>query len=185
MLKTHEREKLINAIVFFAEKTKHCGKTKLFKLLFLLDFGHFRRTGRSVTGLAYYAWDRGPVPADLYNELDDEPSADFSSAVDIVPERVANYQQLKIVPKRAFDPAHFSTRELHLLDSIAAVYRDKTAKEMVDVTHAENGVWDRVYANGAGRWAPIPYELAVEGENAALVIEKSREFSALKQHYAG
>ena len=185
MLKTHEREKLINAIVYFAQKTRHCGKTKLFKLLFVLDFEHFRRTGRSVTGLEYYAWDKGPVPADLHMELDDEPSADFSAAVEIVPESVVDYQLLKIVPKRAFDPAHFSKRELRLLDSIAADYRDKTAKEMVDVTHAENGVWDRVYAKGAGRWSPIPYELVVEVENAARIIEKSKEFSALKQHYAG
>lgn len=37
MLITHEREKLINAILFFAEHTAHFGKTKLFKLLYLLD----------------------------------------------------------------------------------------------------------------------------------------------------
>lgn len=34
MIKTHEREKLINAIVFFAKNTRHCGKIKLLYLSF-------------------------------------------------------------------------------------------------------------------------------------------------------
>lgn len=60
MLITHEREKLINAIIFFANHTKHLGKIKLFKLLYLLDFEHFRQTGQNVTGLDYRAWKFGP-----------------------------------------------------------------------------------------------------------------------------
>ena len=59
MLIDHHREKLINAIIFFLQNTKYCGKTKLFKLLYLLDFMHFRATGRSVTGMKYYAWGHG------------------------------------------------------------------------------------------------------------------------------
>jgi hypothetical protein len=51
MLVTHEREKLINAILYFAHETKYLGKFKLFKLLYLLDFEHFRLTGHSVTEL--------------------------------------------------------------------------------------------------------------------------------------
>ena len=48
MLISRDREKLVNAIVFFADNTRYCGKTKLFKLLYLLDLHHFRETGRSV-----------------------------------------------------------------------------------------------------------------------------------------
>ncbi|WP_297902486.1 hypothetical protein [Metallibacterium sp.] len=40
MIKTHEREKLINAIVFFAKNTEHCDKIKLLYL-------SFRRCSRS------------------------------------------------------------------------------------------------------------------------------------------
>ena len=50
------RNRLVNAIVFFADNTKFCGKIKLFKLLYLLDFEHFRQTGKSVTGGDYQAW---------------------------------------------------------------------------------------------------------------------------------
>jgi len=49
MLIGRERQKLIQACVYFAANTQGCGKVKLFKLLYLLDFAHFRETGRSVT----------------------------------------------------------------------------------------------------------------------------------------
>ncbi|EQD73859.1 hypothetical protein B1A_04740, partial [mine drainage metagenome] len=62
MLISHEREKLINAIIFFAIHTRFLGKTKLFKLLYFLDFEHHKETGRSVTGMDYFAWKMGPVP---------------------------------------------------------------------------------------------------------------------------
>jgi hypothetical protein len=54
-LRNRDREKLIQAILYFALNTQHLGKTKLFKLLYLLDFDHFRHTGRSVTGMEYRA----------------------------------------------------------------------------------------------------------------------------------
>ena len=48
MLVSHERGKMINAIIYFADHTRHLGKIELFKLLYLLDFEHFSQTGRSV-----------------------------------------------------------------------------------------------------------------------------------------
>ena len=55
MLVSRSRDKLINSILFFAEHTRALGKIKLFKLLYLLDFEHFRKTGRPVTGMEYRA----------------------------------------------------------------------------------------------------------------------------------
>lgn len=183
MIKTHEREKLLNAIIYFAEHTKHCGKTKLFKLLFLLDFEHFKVTGRNVTGSQYRAIQLGPVPSGCFEKFD-APEDDFLDAVEIKPSIMAGYPMQKIVPKRAFDPSHFSKRELRLMDAIAAEHKDKTATQMVDLTHAENGVWDRVYAGGEGAYELIPYELALDDENAPSVIEKVKEYEALRVHYA-
>ncbi len=80
MLATYQREKLINAVLYFATKTKFCGKTKLFKLLYFLDFEHYKKTGRSVTGLRYCAWGKGPVPVSLYEEME-WPKRDMSAKV--------------------------------------------------------------------------------------------------------
>ena len=51
MFVSRQREKLLNAIVFFVTRTKNCNTIKLFKLLNFLDFEHYRQTGESVTGL--------------------------------------------------------------------------------------------------------------------------------------
>ena len=103
MIVLHDREKLVNAIIFFAENTKFCGKIKLIKLLYLLDFSHFRATGLSVTGLEYHAWKLGPVPIDVYQEWD-APAPDLAAAIDIVPEKVIDYIRERVVSKRPFDP---------------------------------------------------------------------------------
>ena len=182
MLITREREKLLNAIVYFAENTRHCGKTKLFKLLFLLDFEHFKLTGRSVTGLDYYALPKGPVPVALDSELD-EPQGDLSSTIELVPEQVIDFSRLRVKPKKTFDPSHFSKRELRLLEDIANRYQDQYSQGMVDVTHAENGVWEKIYADGKGLNQLIPYQLAVTGADSAAVLSMAEEYAAMKQHF--
>lgn len=187
MLKTYEREKLLNAIIYFASNTANCGKTKLFKLLFLLDFDHYKQTGRSVTGLDYYAWRLGPVPADLDDELDGESVEDKSlwESIEVKSEWVISFTRLKILPKREFQPDHFSKRELRLLESIAKEHGNKTAEQLVELTHVEDGVWSRVWANGAGKFEKIPYELSLEGEGAAHILSCATEYKELKEHFAG
>ena len=37
---------------------------------------------------------------------------------------------------------------------------------MIDVTHQQNGAWDKVWQNGQGAQKPIPYALSLE-DNAA------------------
>ncbi len=58
-LKATQR-RLENIILFFNEKTDD--RKKLSRLLFILDFDHFRQTGKSATGLDYRATDDGPMP---------------------------------------------------------------------------------------------------------------------------
>ncbi|WP_423905919.1 hypothetical protein [Candidatus Spongiihabitans sp.] len=40
----------MNAIAYFSRNTKYCYTIKLFKLLYFLDFEHYRQTGSSVAG---------------------------------------------------------------------------------------------------------------------------------------
>jgi uncharacterized phage-associated protein len=180
MLISREREKLINAIVYFATNTHHCGKVKLFKLLYLLDFGHFRETGRSVTGLDYRAWELGPVPFDLYREWD-RFHPDLASAVEVVPERVIDYQRERVVPKAAFDSSHFTKRELRLMAELAARFRDDTTAPLINVTHAERGPWDKIWDGGRGDDARIPYTLAVPDDdpNRDAILEAARDHESM------
>lgn len=61
-IKNSYREKLLHAILFFSSRVKTPSKVKIFKLLYFLDFEHFKETGRSVTNLDYYAMTLGQFP---------------------------------------------------------------------------------------------------------------------------
>ncbi len=180
MLVSRSREKLINAILFFAERTRALGKIKLFKLLYLLDFEHFRKTGRPVTGMEYRAWKMGPVPAQLIQEWDClEP--DLAEAIDIRLERVIDYTRENVVAKRPFDAAHFTPRELEILNGLALAYADVMSERMIDVTHAENGAWAKVWRDGLGNDERIEYRLAISDTDPhrEAILEAASENEAL------
>ena len=68
----YQKEKIENAICFFAEEHKKRTRgplyqTFLYKYLAFLDFDSLKQTGRPVLGLTYKAMERGPVPIEIYD----------------------------------------------------------------------------------------------------------------------
>lgn len=182
MLVSRSRDKLINAILYFAERTRGLGKIKLFKLLYLLDFEHFRQTGRPVTGMEYRAWKMGPVPAALVQVWDDlDP--DLAEAIEIRPERVYDYVRENVIPKRRFHDVHFTPRELRILAALAERYADDLSERMTDVTHDENGAWARVWQDGAGSDQVIDYRLALaeNDPNREAILQAAAEYEAIER----
>ena len=167
MIVTHEREKLIHAIVFFCNQTKQCRTVKLFKLLHHLDMEHFRQTGRTVTGLRYYAWKQGPVPASLWNELDKSPKDDLARAMTITAYRDAKTNDVErrdLKPKIAFNKKLFSQRELSIMNRIALLFNDAESENLSELSHMNGQPWQRVWAGGSGKGKEIPSELALKTE---------------------
>jgi len=183
MLITHDREKLIQSIIFFVQNTKNCGKVKLFKLLYFLDFEHFRDTGRSVTGLTYSAWPMGPVPVDLFAEIE-TPQPDLAEALHFkeTPIRGGRQTMLTVTPQIQFSDRHFTKRELAHMKRLADRYKASLSDDMVEATHLENLPWDKVYSQPGGHQKPIPYELAVRSQEAAEVMRIAAERKELLEH---
>lgn len=67
-----DTKKIIQALAYMAYKEPNhvMDNIKAYKLLWLADRYHVRRTGRLVTGDAYYAMPKGPVPSDAKNLLE-------------------------------------------------------------------------------------------------------------------
>lgn len=170
MIINHSREKLINLIVYFVQKTKHCGKTKLFKLLYFADFTSFKKTGKSITGLTYYTWPKGPVAVTLFNELK-SPDQDFSKTFSIT--KSTYNDMLNIVPKHGvkFDEQYFNKIELKIINDIAYVFRDALAEEMSEITHLKNSPWDKT-SKTKGKNKPIDYLLAFDDDKDSLSIDE-------------
>jgi uncharacterized phage-associated protein len=170
MIITRHREKLINAIIYFAKQTKHCGKTKLLKLLYFLDFYHFKQTAKSVTGLEYFAWEQGPVPKELFEELSGNMKADLKDAISLA--STEDFQ--KIVPKKKFNEDYFTNREKKLLKDLSDVFKDAKVEEMVEVSHLRNEPWDKTLKEKGPR-QKIDYMLSIDDEENSLSYNEAKE----------
>lgn len=160
------REKLLNAILFFSRKVKNPSKVKIYKLLYFLDFEHFRETGRSVTNLDYFAYDFGPVPKDFHEEVcNNEIPKDFADKLALVSfkSEESGKEGAMFQAKAKADLSVFSPREQRILQNMAEVFRDADAKMISDISHFKNHPWDKTIKE-KGQRAKIDYTLALDQE---------------------
>lgn len=169
MIVTRHREKIINAIIYFARNTQNFGKIKLMKLLFFLDFTHFRQTGKSVTGLEYSAWEMGPVSKYLFSELENM-KPDLHEAVKIVTR--GNLKQ--VVAKKEFSAKHFTRRELKILEELSFIYKDVRAEEISEISHLKNKPWHKTLVE-KGQNGKIDYLLSIDESRESLTLDEAKE----------
>jgi uncharacterized phage-associated protein len=182
MLLNHEREKMMNAIIFFANHTKYLGKVKLFKLLYFLDFEHFKETGRSVTGLDYFAWPKGPVPVKLVDEIE-SPKADLLEKIKFSKIQIKENFKLNVEPVAKFNPSHFSKREMKIMERLAKEFEKTLAEDMIEATHLENLPWHKIYNEQGSKQKLIPYELALRAQENEVMKSFSMERLELLNHF--
>lgn len=175
MLANIYREKLLNAILFFAKKVKHPSRVKMFKLLYFFDFLHFKETGRPVTNQNYYAWKFGPVPKDLWEELKEgRLPNDFKPYLSIEPYVTEDDKQgFNFKAKKNPDLSVFAPREQKILDKLAFIFEDATPTQMSELSHLKNAPWDRTRQE-KGDGALIDYLLALD-KDALVTEEEARE----------
>ena len=178
------RRKLLNTILYFCKrKVKHLNTTKLSKLLYFFDFTHVKQTGYPAIGLRYYAFDNGPVPKDFWLQIKDgNVPEDFKQHLSIVVRRDElnkEYKELKFKAKNDPDMKVFTPREKKLLDTLATIYEEATAKQMSEISHLKEKPWDSTYGT-RGKNAYIDYELAIDSE-AEHTPEEIKQF--IKEHF--
>lgn len=181
----HNKEKFQNAITFFLNHTSWSGKKKIYKLLFILDFEHFKQTGRSVTGFNYFAWRMGPVPAALDEAIENEYD-EITEKFEIENQIKGKYRKVYLIPKTEFDNSFFTRRELRLLREISERFAMSSGDDMVWFTHRDTEPWYRVWEIENRKMEKIPYEYALEDldeNDRAVVLEIASEREAFIQNY--
>ena len=135
---------------------------------------HFRETGRSVTNLDYYAWDFGPVPKNLFNEMEN-PLADLKESIFIPPKSDKNNKSfVELKAKKKFDDKYFTKRELRILENVAFIFTDAHAEDIMEASHLPNHPWDKTIQS-KGEKAKIDYELALDSSESSLSLEEVLE----------
>ena len=170
------REKLINMMIFFLKKTKHCGKTKLFKLLSFADFEHYRQTGKSISGLIYSAFPWGPVSKELFAEMENPPK-DLNSSMYIPSKKELDNDEeyFRLMPKKRFEDKYFTDREIEILEKIVCMYKEALSKDISKISHDRELPWHKTVKE-KGMWQEIDYSLSLnESSPSKEVIAAAQE----------
>ena len=168
MAESLRRSKLLQAMTYFATRTTHCGKAKLYWLLYLLDFRVYGATSLPVTGLEYYASADGPVPLALEDELA-SPDQDFVQQFQLNNLVLSNGCRLLSLHARGpFDPTLFTQLERRDLDLLGRVLADCPADRIEERRFLPTEPWRQTYELSEREFALIDYRLAVPGDSLAL-----------------
>ena len=177
------RQKLLNSVLFFAQNTKHLNLSKISKLLYFLDFMHFKQTGYPSIGLKYYTFRKGPVPKDFWLELiDGNVPDDFMGKFALIPRTddfAPDYKELEIRATEPPDLSFFTPREVKIMKDLAFIYKDARAWQISDVSHLPRQPWD-ITVKGKGWNQPIDYLLAID-DKSKVSLDEARD--SLKEHF--
>ena len=166
-----DRERLVGAIRYFAEKTSTCTGRKLFKLLYLADVLHFQQTGQPITGLEYIARRSTPLPYALKYELEN-PRDDLSKAVRITPFREGSADRHLFAPSdAAFDFDALTKRELKILGSLVAEFAESVDGQ-VDIDRYDYRAWRK---SKVGREIDLIDTLNPADEHYADLVDLARQ----------
>ncbi|MDZ4784861.1 MAG: Panacea domain-containing protein [bacterium] len=126
-------DRLIQMILFFTRYGEW--KTKLNKLLFYADFLSYHNLSNSISGTRYVRGSYGPIP-DHYQQLF---AALLESGQLQAREEFSQDDKPieKLIAKENFDRFIFSKKEIQILEYVYQYFKDKTAREVVDISHEE------------------------------------------------
>ncbi|MCQ2960548.1 MAG: SocA family protein [Bacteroidales bacterium] len=131
-----DKAKLGNAIVYIAEKVEDLSKTKLLKLLFFMEEYSVCRFQTPFLGMQYEIWQAGPVIKDVFVDLSETPVL-----LEGYVEKVNKEGNTYIRSIKNFSDEEFSDNDMLVMDEIISKYGNKTATELVKLTHKEGSLW--------------------------------------------
>lgn len=127
-----DENKAKQLILYLASKVD-VGKTKLMKLLYLIDFIAYEKRGKPITNDVYEHWDLGPVPRNIWKRFKELTTGILDQKAE--DRNTGKYH--KLVPKIATNLAVFTKAEREVIDSVIEDYGNLYQRELVQIVHKE------------------------------------------------
>lgn len=134
-----DREKLGNTVIYMAQQIPHLSKTKLLKLLYLMEEYCVQKYHIPFLGIPYEVWQAGPVAKDVFIDLSEKPMI-LKGYVNTVTSEKGTY----IIPVAEFSDDEFSDNEMEVMDYIIGRFGGMTATELVKYTHRPGSLWHNI-----------------------------------------
>lgn len=129
--------KLGNAMSYLASNIPLLSKTKLLKLLYLLEECSVKKYNSPFFGIDFQIWKLGPVVKDVYIDLSNDKADIFKDYVEID----KNIDATIIKPIAKFNDDEFSDNDIDILEYVLSNFGKLTANELIGYTHNNNSAW--------------------------------------------
>ena len=130
--------KLGNSLIYLSERVGELNKTKILKLLFLLEEASIKKYGYPFFGIDFQLWVRGPVIKDIWIDLSEDNLILLKQFI-----KRADYDKNLFVSVSDFNDDEFSDNDIELLEIITQFAKNKNAKDIVEFTHNDNSLWKK------------------------------------------
>ena len=130
------KAKIGNTIIYIANHTGKLSKTKLLKLLYIMESTMVRKYRVPFLAIPYEVWKWGPVQKDLY--------ADLSDHLFLMKDYISAYtsdDRKYFKAKVDFCDDEFSQIELNVMDEVLQAYGKMSATQLERLLHKPNSLW--------------------------------------------
>jgi len=130
-------DKFENAFLYITQKIgalPNVGQTVLYKILYFCDFDYYEKYEEQLTGARYQRNHYGPTPIEFGEIL---KQMVVEKKIEVVKSSFFNHEQTKYMPRVAPDLSVFSGQELNHIDEVIEKLKNKTAKELSDLSHKD------------------------------------------------
>lgn len=137
-------DKLGNALIYLIERMGSLPKTRLLKLVYIIEEKSIEKRSMPFFNLDFEVWKFGPVCQNLYVEFTEEPTI----LKDYIKKR--NTRNGFVFDKNSsFNDDEFSDSDIALMDEIINEFSGSNCNDLVEYTHRENSLWyNTAKANG-------------------------------------
>lgn len=129
-------DKLGNALIYLIEKMGSLPKTRLLKLVYIIEEKSIEKRSMPFFNLDFEVWKFGPVCQNLYVEFTEEPTI----LKNYIKKR--NTRNGFVFDKNSsFNDDEFSDSDISLMDEIINEFSGANCNDLVEYTHRENSLW--------------------------------------------
>ena len=132
-------EKIGNTVVYICERIPQLSKTKLLKLLYILDELSIKKSGIPFLNLQYKVWKFGPVSEEIF--------IDLSSNMTLLGKYVTRTnkdEHTYLCARVPFTDDEFSDNDIELMNSVVEKFGNMDASALIAYTHRPNSPWFNV-----------------------------------------
>ncbi len=132
-------DRIGNLLVYITNKLGPTHKTKLLKLIYILEEEAVKQSGVPFTDLSYTHLPKGPV-ATFVNTQIDKKRQELAQYINLTQEP----ESTLVSPAKEFNDDEFSEFDLQLIDEVLNRFGDCNGRELIEYTHRDGSLWKKL-----------------------------------------